>query len=78
MVTSRPMVRGAPMSVCSTLPSCTLEFSPTTMGSLSPLSTAPHQTEAFRFSTTRPISTAVGATQKAASSSTSRSASARA
>ena len=62
-VTSRPMVSGEPASVCSTLRSWTLEFSPTVIGSLSPRSTAPNQTLAPGFRITLPRTVAPGAIQ---------------
>ena len=46
MVQPAPMVSGKPMSVWQTQLSCTFEPSPTTIGSLSPRSTALNQTEA--------------------------------
>ena len=63
MVTLRPMVSGTSWSVCSTLPSCTLLWAPTVMRSLSPRSTAPYQTLAFSPNVTRPITSALSATQ---------------
>ena len=59
------------MSVWQTQPSCTFEPAPTTIGSLSPRSTALNQTEAPGSSTTRPISRAPGATQKSPSAGSS-------
>ncbi len=63
IVTFAPMVSGKPGSVCSTQASWTFEFSPTVINSLSPRSTAPHQTDAFFSSLTLPITAAVGAIQ---------------
>ncbi len=51
------------MSVCITLPSCTLLFSPIWISSLSPRSTAPNQTLAPLSRRTLPITAAVGAIQ---------------
>ena len=61
-----PTVSGKPLSVWQTQPSCTLVFSPTTIGSMSPRSTALNQTAAPAPSRTRPISRAPGATQASA------------
>ena len=60
MVQSGPMVSGKPWSVWQTQLSCTFEPSPTTIGSLSPRSTALNQTEAPFASTIRPESRAPG------------------
>src|SRR5471032_818011 len=51
------------MSVCITVPSCTLLFLPIRISSLSPRSTALNQTLAPSSSLTLPTSTALGATQ---------------
>jgi NAD(P)-dependent dehydrogenase (short-subunit alcohol dehydrogenase family) len=58
-----PMSSGWPTSVCSTDPSCTFEFSPIVIGSLSPRSVAPNHTLAPRFMTILPMTTALSATQ---------------
>ncbi len=71
MVQPAPMVSGKPMSVWQTQLSCTFEPSPTTIGSLSPRSTALNQTEAPALSTIRPLSCAPGATQKSPSAGSS-------
>ena len=62
-VTSSPSVSGEPMSVCSTLHSCTLLRAPTVIHSLSPRSTAPYQTLAPSPRLTRPMTVALSATQ---------------
>ncbi len=63
MVTPSPTVSGRPGSVCITVPSCTLLRAPITIGSLSPRSTAPYQTVAPGPRVTRPMITALSATQ---------------
>src|SRR3546814_357276 len=63
MVTPVPMVSGKPMSVCITVPSCTLLFLPIRISSLSPRSTALNQTLAPSSRRTLPTSVALGATQ---------------
>jgi len=63
MVTSSPSVKGKPMSVCSTLPSCTLVRAPRVIHSLSPRSTAPYQTLDAAPIATRPMTCALSATQ---------------
>merc|ERR1740121_1326397 len=63
-VTSAPMVSGWPGSACRTVPSCTLDRSPTVMGSgLSPRMVTPNHTLDCSFSTTFPTTAAFGATQ---------------
>src|SRR3546814_17072027 len=52
-----------PMSVCITVPSCTLLFLPIRISSLSPRSTALYQTLAPSSRRTLPTSVALGATQ---------------
>src|ERR1700712_2045158 len=63
MVTFLPMVSGEPMSVCITVPSWTLLFSPMSISSLSPRNTAPTQTLALACSLILPMRVAVGAIQ---------------
>ena len=58
-----PITIGNPGSVCSVALSWICERSPSSIHSLSPRSTAPNQTLAWLFIRTRPISTAVSATQ---------------
>ena len=62
-VTPSASVSGMPLSVCSTLPSCTLQLRPSVIQSLSPRSTAPYQTLAPSARRTRPMTLAVSATQ---------------
>ena len=62
-VTSSPRVSGEPMSVCITAASCTLLRAPMVIHSLSPRSTAPYQTLAPSPRLTRPMTSALSATQ---------------
>ena len=63
MVQFFPIVRGEPISVCSTQASWTLLPSPTWINSLSPLNTAANQTLAFLSRRTLPITLALAAIQ---------------
>ncbi len=62
-VTPWPMCIGTPSSVCSTLPSWMLLFSPMWIGSLSPRRVAFHQIDAPADRCTSPITVALGAIQ---------------
>src|SRR3989338_6677228 len=70
MVTPVPILSGKPISVCITVPSCTLLFSPIWISSLSPRSTALNHTLAPGSSLTLPTRVAFGATQLSAWAST--------
>ena len=63
MVTLRPTVQGNRGSTWMTAPSCTLLSSPMVMTLSSPRKVALNQMLAPFFSTTRPITSALGATQ---------------
>src|ERR1043165_5768115 len=63
MVQSGPITMGNPMSVCSVQLSWMLERSPSSIHSLSPRSTEPHQMLVSCLSRTRPITTALSAIQ---------------
>ena len=63
MVQLSPIVTGQPGSECTTLPSCTLDPSPTVMGSTSPLNVTLNQMFESFFNSTLPIITELDATQ---------------